>query len=496
MRQFAIALTLLSAALFAWVLGNEADEIGLRDLGVLTVAFAIILSIQLGLLFLINAVLKSYFPRRREFVLTVIAAIFLAANAYFMAFYTLEQTTEFRIASAVVIGIAFLFLMMYPAARPVLILFAAVMLVVSLAQYVYGRATFAPKDVTADTVSLPLKSDRNVYLIGTESLQSPLAYRENYGFDTPEFVKVLEDAGFRVLNGFSADRSTLRSFAGVFEFKRSLQDDDEGYRSAFLNDNSTFRSFRDAGYGIQTIYKNNYFGVNEGNVDYFYPPNESFEACGDMGPMFFYGLCHDSVVNYLNKRVVRARRLKAEEAIEHFRQRADVAMESPKPWLTWIHVNFPSHTHGYYKYPDEKYAKDYSRRLKEEFPEIAENMRKTAVYIAEKDPNAVILVFGDHGTHLYRGVTKEKVFTDKPLVPLRNALLDQIGVTLAVYPAAFCTNRIKDSFSTKALIENIIACLNGNDSPTEEERKRARTVRFFNEWHDVQELLSSSVAQH
>ena len=496
MRQFAIALILLSAVLFAWVLGSESDEIGPRDIAVLTATFALILSIQVSLLFLINTFLKSYLPRQRELVLIVATAILLGANAYFMAFYTLEQTTEFRIACAAVVGVVFLVLMMYSPARPVLILFAAVMLVASLAQYVYGRVTFVPKDVTADTISLPLKSDRNVYLIGTESLHSPLAYRELYGFDTPEFVKVLEAAGFRVLDGFSADRSTLKTFAAIFEFKRSLQHDDRGVRSAFLNDNSTFRSFRDAGYGIQVIYKNNYFSVHEGNVDHFYPPKESFEACGEMGPMFFYGLCREPVVNYINKHVLRATRLKPRESIEHFRKRADIAMESPRPWLTWIHVHFPSHTNGYYKYPDAEYIKNYSRRLKEEFSEVAENMRKTAVYIAEKDPNAVIVVFGDHGTHFYRGITKDQVFTEKPLVPPRNVLLDHNGTMLAVYPADFCVNRIKDGFSTKALIENIIACLNGNDSPTEAERKRARTVTFFNELHDVEDLLSSSVAQH
>ena len=122
-------------------------------------------------------------------------------------------------------------------------------------------------------------------------------------------------------------------------------------------------------------------------------------------------------------------------------------------------------------------------------------MKAGPAYIAAKDPNAVIVVFGDHGTLRFRGITADKVFTEKPLVPLHKVLLDQNGVMLAVYPKDFCVNRIGDGFSTKALTENIIACLNGDDSPTEEERKRARTIRFLDEPRDLQDLQAQGASQ-
>ena len=497
MRECAVNLVLVSAALFAWLLGGQADEITFRDLEVFTVALAVILTLQVLLLYLLNKLVGIFAPRRKEWVLFVAATVLLASNAYFLAFYPMEQTTAFRIACAVVAGAAFLILMVFPKTRRVLMIFAGIMLAMSMIQYGYTRATFGEKDVTAETVSLPIKSKRNVYIIGTESLQSPNAYRENYGIENAEnaeHVKVLQDAGFRVLNAFSADRQTLRSHGGIAEFVRPLGQTDLGFRGAFMNDNSTFRSFRDSGYGIQFIYNTNYFTVNRNHVDYVFPP-VSFEACENMEDWFFYGLCHKSVVKYINRRLLKLPNISVQDNIKKLRERAEFAATSSRPWLTWTHVHFPHHTWHYYKYPDPQYMAQFKWRVRDDLPEVAENMRNAPAYIAAKDPGAVIAVFGDHGTHLFRGITKDQVFTSKPLVPLDKVLLDQNGVMLAIYPADFCTNRISEGFSTKALIENIIACLNGDDSPTEEERKRARTIRFLDEERNLDELQAKTVAQ-
>jgi hypothetical protein len=65
---------------------------------------------------------------------------------------------------------------------------------------------------------------------------------------------------------------------------------------------------------------------------------------------------------------------------------------------------------------------------------------------------------------------------------------DQHGVNFAVYPANFCANRMSEMFSTRRLFENLIACLNGDDSPTEEEVRSARVIRFLGDLQDVREI--------
>ena len=295
-------------------------------------------------------------------------------------------------------------------------------------------------------------------------------------------------------HAYSAERSTLRSYARIFEFKRSTKQDDLGERSVFVNDNSTFRSFRDSGYDIQMLYKNNYFPVTPSNVTYAFPP-PAFDACDEMGPYYFYGLCSKKVSAWVNDKILGSKKISWKPQIPLLRKRVDVVVESGKPWFTFTHIKHPFHTHGYMRHPDPEYAAKFKRMVQDAMPVIAENMEKTVGYIVERDPGAVIVVIGDHGTHLFRGdedKVRKAVYSGDPVWPMKAILEDQHGINFAVYPADFCVNRMSGPFSSRFLVENLIACLNGNDTPTEEERKRARTINFLGELSDASDLRAKA----
>ena len=163
--------------------------------------------------------------------------------------------------------------------------------------------------------------------------------------------------------------------------------------------------------------------------------------------------------------------------------------------LPELHIKYPFHTHGYMRYPDPPYTEKFRGWVREAMPKIAQNMKDTALYIVSRDPGAVVIIIGDHGAHLFRGPQKAiraQAFSENPLVPLENILEDQHGINFAVYPADFCVNRMSKSVSTQFLIENLISCLNGNDTPTAEERKRARTINFLGELTDAADLRESA----
>ena len=495
MREFAIALVLITAALFGWVLGSEADEIAFRDFAVLAGALIVIVSFQVLLLYGVSRILRKFAPNWQSSILLGVTSALLAANAYFFAFYTLELPTEYRVTCAVLAGAAFLILMSMPRARAFVCLFGAVMFLMSFGQYAFTRATLVGVDVTAETISLPINTKRNVYLIGFESLQSPNAYRQNYGIEKPPHVEFLKKLGFRVLDhAYSAERSTLRSYSRIFEFRRSTKQDDLGERSVFVNDNSTFRSFRDSGYNIQMLYKNNYFPVTPSNVTYAFPP-PAFDACDEMGSYYFYGLCSKKVSEWINETILGSKKISWKPQIPLLRKRVDVVVKSGEPWFTWTHIKHPFHTHGYMRHPDPEYAAKFKRMVQDAMPVIADNMEKTVGYIVERDPGAVIVVIGDHGTHLFRGdedKVRKAVYSGDPVWPMKAILEDQHGINFAVYPADFCVNRMSGPFSSRFLVENLIACLNGNDTPTEEERKRARTINFLGELSDTADLRAKA----
>ena len=491
MIPYAILMALISTTLFAWVVGAEADEIGLRDLFILAFALIAILAVEIFLLRIIETILKRRPIGFLNIVLLGTTAAVLAANSYFMAFYTVEAPTLMRVAYAVVVGVVFIGLMQLPLARPILALFAVFSILFSLFTYTSTRIHLQSEDVSNKIAALPIGSDRNIYLIGMESLQSPKAYRDNFDINNPPHVEVLKSAGFRVLDqAYSAAKSTLRSYATIFEFKRDFNSTELGEREVFVNDNSTFRSFRESNYSIQTLYKNNYFPVNLENVNFKYPP-PGFDACDELGSYFFYGLCSSRVVSAINQVVFGTEKMPWRAQISLLQRRTDAIGDTKGPWFTWTHIKYPFHTHGYMRYPDPPYTEKFRGWVRDAMPKIAQNMKDTALYIVSRDTRAVVIVIGDHGPHLFRGPQKAiraQVFSDSPLVPLENILEDQHGINFAVYPADFCVNRMSESFSTRFLIENLIACLNGNDAPTAEERKRARTVNFLGELTDVDEL--------
>jgi hypothetical protein len=102
--------------------------------------------------------------------------------------------------------------------------------------------------------------------------------------------------------------------------------------------------------------------------------------------------------------------------------------------------------------------------------------------IIREDPDAVIVLFGDHGT----GLTRDAELDD-PNDPFgaSRILEDRFGVMVAVYPQDFCTNRIFEGSTTSHLVENVVKCLNGDNTPTRQEIAESRTFYWEDEPHDT-----------
>ncbi len=175
----------------------------------MAVAFAAVLAVQCAALLIIRRFTS-------EKLIDILVALFVAANAYHFALLTLEASTPTRFFFAALAG----WRCMASAERRRAHRHAApvrtvVFTSLSLGQYAYGRASLADETLgTAFTpLSIPVKSDRNVYLISMESLHSPSAMRELYGIDAPPHVAYLKSEGFRVLDRtYSVDTTTRRSY--------------------------------------------------------------------------------------------------------------------------------------------------------------------------------------------------------------------------------------------------------------------------------------------
>jgi hypothetical protein len=474
-----IALTILaSGAAFAFIFGNEADELTLIDLGIMLAALAIILSVQTALLLLVDRLVRAFAgPAKGLTAARLVGAVFIGSNAYFTAFITYEAAFPIKVALAAGVGIVSLLIMFVQRWQGFALFVMSAYFVMSLGLYGYTRLAMDEEVVTAES-PLTVRPGRNVYFIGNESLASPRAYRELYGITHLPHVEYLRRNGFRVLDrAYSADFSTLKSYSRILEFEREITNYDVWRRSAFRSNNSTFASFSSGGYRTQFIYKVTYFGLNPNVVDYTYPTT-SFAHCEFSPRRFFYFLCrrwvHESINRYLFG-------LDFDIGIPLGRIRA--AARSEEPWLTFYHHDFPFHSAPTHSFENPEDLEEFRSRIRTSVAQILDRgMDEIVSTIRREDPGAVIVLFGDHGTVSSRGAD-----LDAPEEPLSAGYVfeDRYGVMVAVYPEDFCTNRIFEGSTTAHLVESVINCLNGDDRPSAEELAERRTFYWRDEARDV-----------
>jgi hypothetical protein len=471
----------ISLAIAAWPIADSAEEIAPFDLVIMFVAFAAVLAVQCAALLII----KRFASER---LTDILVTLFVAANAYHFALLTLEASTPSRLFFAALTGgVAWLLLnVAVPSAMP--LLFALVFTSLSLGRYAYGRASLADEtQAPAFTpLSIPVKSDRNVYLISMESLHSPSAMRELYGIEAPPHVEYLKAEGFRVLDrAYSVDTSTRRSYKRLLEFSKPL-DKFSTLAHVFRTGNSTLASFKEGGYRVQFIYINNYMNWNPKLLDHLYP-RVGFYVCDNVPNNFFYFICRQSARTLINKHFFGVKHaITVPEEIAHLKERIATINADDERWLTISHIAFPMHTKMTHNYKNTSEVDEFRELYRSFMPQVAENYREIISTIKRHDPRAVIVTFGDHGAWLTRGM---KLKTATAPFDAEDYVQDLYGVMLAVYPQDFCRNRIFDGSTTSFMIRSLIECLNGNDNPMPEDLERNRSVYYGGKAVDPNEIV-------
>jgi hypothetical protein len=479
-----ILLVGFSLAVAAWPIGTSAEEITPAEFAILAAAFVLVVAVQCGALWIVSRFASGW-------LLDALVVLLIAANAYHFAFLTFEGRTVIRMGLSLAIGLGAGALLRAGVSQTKALMFTLIFAALSLGQYAYGRVSMSEaeaKRTTSVPGSMALKSDRNVYLISTESLHSPYAFRRLYGIEQAPHVAYLKSEGFRVLErSYSVDTNTRRSYRRIMEFSKPLANSWELNR-IFRFGNSTFQSFQDAGYGVQFIYISNYMGLNHALVDHAYPPL-GFYVCDNQRQNFFYFICRAPVRSLVNSIVFGIPgKVSVSEEIAHLKERIGVAAADAKPWLTISHIAFPTHTADTHSYDDVSEREEFRATTQGRMPQIADHYRQIVTTIKERDPDAIIVTFGDHGMLMSRGMASAK---PNSFFSTEDYIEDRYGAMLGVYPADFCSKRIFEGSSTRLLVKNVIECLNGNDNPTPEEIEQSRSVVYMDEMRTIDSIAAA-----
>ena len=99
-----------------------------------------------------------------------------------------------------------------------------------------------------------------------------------------------------------------------------------------------------------------------------------------------------------------------------------------RPQFLMAHLEAPGHTHNPYRYDDQAQRNAAIRRYSQRLDgDATRYLEATLEHLKNNDPDAILYVYGDHGSWLSRGVP----FEDDPTFVVQ----DRLGILGGVYPS-------------------------------------------------------------
>lgn len=331
-----------------------------------------------------------------------------------------------------------------------------IMTLLALADIIYSINTKSIKSVyflsTLNKESddrIKLKTTPNIYLIHLESYHSPTAMKRLYNFENQEFIKELQSKDFFVSkNNFSNYYITSQSLTGMF-----LEQHHYYHHAAGLLDsigardviggkiyNPTLSILKNNGYKIAYFQITTYNFTPNSYLDFYYPPSKIYDSLLIFQSQKFNQL-HTQLSNlqYPNKRTDLAH-AGYNEYYQILHTAIDSAQESPRPTFFFIQEplemgHSPLSNEYDWRQSDGEWVGKYVQEVKNSNPKILNTVDR----IIEKDPNAIIILYGDHGAVKYRDIwtnrgdkSIEEIIYERKKISMEDLGLDLFGVFTAI----------------------------------------------------------------
>lgn len=354
----------------------------------------------------------------------------------------------------------------FNAAMLTLILVAGATWIASFASYkisaLAGDAPAGPEGLA----KLSFVETPNIYFFIYDAYSSRDAYLKVHHFDNSEQYRKLEAEGFKVIHTFSNYMSTwpttLSFFLGRHHYYEldSGVDDSKFGRSimAGLAPNPAIDVLRTNGYRIQYIHHDDYFVVDRGVIDFVYPDVPAYSALAVFGSPLLGRL--------IGSENLYAKTMQKEEQLRTLHLRIPPPQSGSRgPWFTFSHVDLPSHSD-----PQSTWRElgDFSEDFKDRTLKANTHMSEVVAAIRERDPNAIVILLGDHGGWRYRKIwgaggdlnaAMHSAGVDPQLVAL-----DISGIMIAIYSGGRCDRLIYPGLTPVNVMRVIFACLSHDDS--------------------------------
>ena len=295
----------------------------------------------------------------------------------------------------------------------------------------------------------------NIYLIVTDGFGS-LSYMRTNGIETSDFESRLKGRGFRLYDDtFSNYHATLDSMLSTLDMQhhyyrsaRDMAEVSQTARQVIGGDNNLVRFLRSNGYRTQYIHQDDYLLLQGCSADYCFPRSVEYA-----GATF---ILNELLPHFLASGRYRERQPPGVLRNEVSSQ-IDAGKRSGTPQFQYIHLFAPGHTPNTVigRCDEQSELGQYARRIADTVPDI-ESMIDG---IIRKDPDAVILISGDHGPFITNRCERNSDISTP------EEYRDRVGVLTAIrWPSGY-DGRFDERIRTNVnLFRYVLASLVGGSS--------------------------------
>ena len=308
----------------------------------------------------------------------------------------------------------------------------------------------------------------NLYFVSFDAMAPRSLLREHMDVETTPFHDVIE-ARFRRFENFFVNAlyttHSLQSMLALDERWYTRQwhawRTTPGFESLGLFagrfPSPLFRILKGNGYTTNTMYESAYFGKTKGPFVNHYVIAGAPQLCPLLDErvrrVSFWGYC-----------ALSGPYPRYQTHLTHLRMIDDLGRVSSRkrPQFTMAHLYVPGHTADSFHRDDEDRYHYFRRQYLLGTNDAAFLLNRLLLHLDERDPEGILLVYGDHGLFLSRKVP----FADAPDFVVQ----DHYGVLGGVYPPDACAewfDRAQERLGYLTLLDavhTVIRCLSGGES--------------------------------
>ena len=323
----------------------------------------------------------------------------------------------------------------------------------------------------------------NLYFVSFDALVPRPLLKKYLDLETTKFHDLFETRFRRFPNFFANAVSTRNSLNTVLaldvdayssqrEKLTARGDDPEPFLFSGQNPSNLIGILQGNGYESTSIYVDSYLGEKNGQYIDNYITTYDKTVCSlldaSIQAFSFWGHCWFGRADWFIALDISAEQI------------TKVKVDA-KPQFVMAHLYAPGHTDTDFRYGDAEQIEEFRAMYIDSTERAGRYLDLIIRHLEENDPDAILLVYGDHGLYLSRGLR----FEDDPEFFFQ----DKYGILGGVYPRDTCPRWFDEASSQGYMtildaVHALLRCLSGGESPLINPQKNTHPWNMSFHLHD------------